>query len=466
MVDVLPIDTPSLGDRSYLAHDGDVGVVIDPQRDVDRVSDLAAGLGIRVTHVAETHIHNDYVTGGLALAQTAGAHYLVNGADPVRFTRTPVHDGDRVPISEALALRVMATPGHTFTHVAYVLETEGRVAGVFTGGSLLYGSTGRPDLLGPENTPALARAQYRSAHRLATELPDSAPVFPTHGFGSFCAATQTDGLSSTIGREKQVNPALTREERSYVEALLAGWMPGPPTTRTWPRPTRPGHRPHLSPPHRGDPAELRRRIEGWRMGGRPARPGGVRGGFPARLGRLPARRQLRHLPRLGAALGHPGDPARRDPGPGQHGPAGTGPDRHRPPGRRGHRPAVDWAAGQPLDTLRLAKFGDLAAAHQASPPDGGPVVLDVRRQLEWAEEHIAGAAHIPLHELPGRAFAEVPAGEVWVHCQSGYRALAAASLLAAQGRQVISVDDDFGNAQPRPGLPVACGPEPAKGAHR
>src|ERR1700751_4209934 len=89
MVDVLPIETPSLGDRSYLAHDGDVGVVIDPQRDVDRVSDLAAELGIQVTHVAETHIHNDYVTGGLALAQAAGASYLVNGADPVQFSRTP-----------------------------------------------------------------------------------------------------------------------------------------------------------------------------------------------------------------------------------------------------------------------------------------------------------------------------------------------------------------------------------------
>jgi hydroxyacylglutathione hydrolase len=118
------------------------------------------------------------------------------------------------------------------------------------------------------------------------------------------------------------------------------------------------------------------------------------------------------------------------------------------------RPA-DWAAGQPLDTVRLAKFGDLAAARQASPADGGPVVLDVRRPLEWAEEHIAGAMHIPLHELPGR-FAEIPAGEVWVHCHSGYRALAAASLLAAHGRQVISVDDDFGNAGTA-GLPLVTG---------
>ena len=117
MVDVLPIDTPSLGDRSYLAHDGDVGVVIDPQRDMDRVTDLAAGLGMRVTHVAETHIHNDYVTGGLALAPAAGARYLVNGADPVAFDP---HAGTRRrqgPIGEALALRVMATPGHTFTHL-------------------------------------------------------------------------------------------------------------------------------------------------------------------------------------------------------------------------------------------------------------------------------------------------------------------------------------------------------------
>ena len=93
MIEVLAIDTPTLGDRSYLAHDGDSAVVIDPQRDIDRVSGLAARLGVRITHVAETHVHNDYVTGGLALAQAAGASYLVNAADPVRFRRTPVRDG-------------------------------------------------------------------------------------------------------------------------------------------------------------------------------------------------------------------------------------------------------------------------------------------------------------------------------------------------------------------------------------
>jgi rhodanese-related sulfurtransferase len=76
---------------------------------------------------------------------------------------------------------------------------------------------------------------------------------------------------------------------------------------------------------------------------------------------------------------------------------------------------------------------------------GRPVVLDVRRRLEWAESHVAGARHIPLFELSSRA-GELPPGEVWVHCHGGYRAIVAASLLAARGRQVVSVDDDLANA--------------------
>jgi len=222
MVEVILIETPSLGDRSYLVHDGAVALVIDPQRDIDRVTALAAEHGVRVTHIAETHVHNDYLTGGLALARATGAEYLVNGADPVRFTRTPLHDGDSVEISDAMRVRALATPGHTFTHLSYVLESGGAVAGVFTGGSLLYGATGRPDLLGPDNTGALARAQYASVQHLARELPDAAPVFPTHGFGSFCAAGPPAATATRIGDEKLANPVLTLDEDSYVAELLAG----------------------------------------------------------------------------------------------------------------------------------------------------------------------------------------------------------------------------------------------------
>jgi glyoxylase-like metal-dependent hydrolase (beta-lactamase superfamily II) len=184
--------------------------------------------------VAETHVHNDYVTGGLALARAAGAAYLVNADDPVSFDRTPVSDGDLVEIG-GMRLRALATPGHTYTHLAYVVEAGdgaagGEIAGVFTGGSLLYGSTGRTDLLGPDATAALTRAQWASARRLARELPDAARIFPTHGFGSFCSATQSEAASSTVGHEKLVNPALTLDEVAYLESLLAGldaW-PGEP----------------------------------------------------------------------------------------------------------------------------------------------------------------------------------------------------------------------------------------------
>ena len=91
-ITVVALDTPTLGDRSYLAHDGDVGFVVDPQRDIDRVNDLLEQHQVRLTHVFETHLHNDYVTGGLALAQAHGATYLVNEDDQVSFDRTPVSD--------------------------------------------------------------------------------------------------------------------------------------------------------------------------------------------------------------------------------------------------------------------------------------------------------------------------------------------------------------------------------------
>src|SRR6476661_4996344 len=152
---VLAIDTPTLGDRSHLVHDGEVAFVVDPQRDIDRVLALLEEHRVRLTHVFETHIHNDYVTGGLALALATGAAYLVNADDEVSFERTPVADGETVEVGSRMRVTALATPGHTFTHLSYALtdrlaDTEASLDGavaVFSGGSLLYGATGRPDLL-------------------------------------------------------------------------------------------------------------------------------------------------------------------------------------------------------------------------------------------------------------------------------------------------------------------------------
>jgi hydroxyacylglutathione hydrolase len=464
MVEVLPIETPSLGDRSYLVHDGAVALVIDPQRDIDRVLALAGERGVHVTHVAETHVHNDYVTGGLALARTTGAAYLVNATDPVRFPRTPVSDGDTVAVSGAFGVRVMATPGHTFTHLSYVLETGGAVTGVFTGGSLLYGATGRPDLLGPENTSALAQAQYASAQRLARELPDATEVFPTHGFGSFCAAGQSQvARASTIGHERLANPALALRRETYLDTLLAcldAW----PTyyAHMGPANLAGPDGPDLSPPRRADAQEIARRIDAgeWVIDLRDRiafAAGFVPGSVSFTLNDSFASYVGWAVP-WGAPLTLLGESPEQV-AQAQRELARIGFDR--PAAAAAGRP-VDWAGGRPLSTIRLAKFGDLA--DRLARGSDGLVVLDVRRRLEFAEGHIAGAVHLPFTDLLDR-LDDVPPGEVWVHCQSGYRATVAASLLAAHGRRVVSVNDHLSNA-PAAGLPLeAAAPPAAPGDH-
>jgi hydroxyacylglutathione hydrolase len=204
---VAVIETSELGDRSYIAHDGETAVVVDPQRDLDRVEALVDELGVRVALVAETHIHNDYVTGGFELARRTGAVYLVAAADEIEFARDAVSDGDERRVG-SLTMRVVATPGHTNTHLSYIVDDGQSPPAVFTGGSLLFGSVGRTDLVDPGRTEELTRAQFHSARRLADLLADDAAVYPTHGFGSFCSSAATGGVASTIGAERARNDAL------------------------------------------------------------------------------------------------------------------------------------------------------------------------------------------------------------------------------------------------------------------
>ena len=455
-ITVIPIETPTLGDRSYLVHDGEVAFVVDPQRDIDRVLAPLGEQGLRLTHVLESHLHNDYLTGGLALARRTGAAYLVNAEDEVAFERTPVRDGETIAIGPRMRVTAVATPGHTFTHLSYVLDdarTGERVA-VFSGGSLLYGATGRPDLLGPEHTGALVRAQHASARKLAAMLPDAAEVFPTHGFGSFCSATQSQAAESTIGREKAANPALTQDEETYVRELLAGLNDYP----AYYAHMAPGNaagpsEPDLSPPGQADPDEIRRRIEAgeWVVDLRDRTvfaaghvPGslnfGLDGSFATYLG---------WLIEWGAPLTLLGETA-EDVAAAQRELVRIGIDR---PAAAATGQPSDWTAGD-LSAFSRATFADLAQVRHHRDV----IVLDVRRTDEFGSGRIPGAVNIPLHELPGR-LAEVPAGEVWVHCAGGYRASIAASFLSAAGRELVAIDDAFGNAR-EAGLPVT-GPDAA-----
>ena len=264
---VVPIETPSLGDRTYVVHDGEVALVVDPQRDIDRVLDLLDDHGV----APDPRLRDPYPQRlrhrGTRPRAGTGAAYLVNGEDDVSFERTPLADGQVVEVGDRMRVTAIATPGHTFTHLSYRLGDGDEQVAVFSGGSLLYGATGRPDLLGEEHTDELVRHQHASAHRLADLLPDEAEVYPTHGFGSFCSATQSEATSSTIGRERRANPVLTQDEQTYSTSFWPGSVRGRPTTPTWLRPTPAGPRnptcrcrPSPTPPSCGAAS---RRVSGW-----------------------------------------------------------------------------------------------------------------------------------------------------------------------------------------------------------
>ncbi|GIJ26749.1 MBL fold metallo-hydrolase [Micromonospora qiuiae] len=454
-VEISVITTSSLGDRSYLASDGQVAIVVDPQRDIDRVLYLAGAKGVRVTHVVETHIHNDYVSGGLELARVTGAHYLVAAADEVGFEREPIADGDVVPVSDSLRLRAIATPGHTFHHLSYALDevVDGgwQPVGVFTGGSLLFGTTGRTDLLGQEHSHELAHHQHASAKRLADLLPDGAQVWPTHGFGSFCSATQADAPDSTIGREKQVNPVLRLAADQFVTETLAGLDAYPAYYAHMGVANSAGPAPvDLTPVARADAEDLRGRIAAgeWVVDLRHRKAyaashlaGTVSLGLDG-----PMSTWLGWLIDWGVPITLLAETPEQV-ADAQRELVRIGIDR---PAARATGQAEQWAAdpGQ-LRQLRRVDFRALAAAHAGNPPADLPapdVVLDVRMTNEWKSGHIEGGVHIPLPDLPAR-LADVPAGIVWVHCGSGYRATAAASLLANAGREVVVIDDKFDQAE-------------------
>ncbi|GAC1306728.1 MAG: MBL fold metallo-hydrolase [Acidimicrobiales bacterium] len=443
-VHVVPIETPGLGDRSYLVHDGEVGAVIDPQRDIDRVLDIAAAANVQITHVAETHIHNDYVTGGLELARKVGAVYLVARDDEVDYGRHPVADGDMVEVG-SFSMRVLATPGHTTHHLSYAAIANGVPVAVFTGGSLLYGTVGRTDLVSEALTDELTHAQYRSAQRIVAELPAEVPVWPTHGFGSFCSSAKSSGAStSTVGDEARTNLALTVEdEDTFVARLLGGLTAYPryyaqmaPINRAGPSPV------DLSPAAPVDPTELRRRIHAgeWVIDLRQRRAfarSHLPGTVSVELGD-PFATYLGWVLPWGSPITLIADSAGQITE-AQRALVRIGIDR---PSGAASGPLETLADGDATASYPVADFADLAAALTQGRP---LTVLDVRRPDERAAGGIRDSIHIPLHELAER-IDSLPEGPLWLHCASGFRASIGASILDRAGREVVLIDDDWEHA--------------------
>jgi hydroxyacylglutathione hydrolase len=429
-VDIVPLVDEGLGNSAYLLDLGDGrALVVDVSLDLREASQIARHRGLTVAFAADTHLHADFLSGARQLSATEGTRVLASAAGHREFAHSGLRDGDEIDLG-GLRLRALGTPGHTHEHLSFLLLDGKRPVGVFTGGSLLVGAAARTDLVSPDQTEALARAQYASLQRLAV-LPDEVAVWPTHGAGSFCSAPPGAERTSTIGREKATNPLLQAEnEDSFVAALLGSLGSFPPYF------LRLGEINRLGPAMLDQPPVLA-----------PLDIGSVR----ALLAEGAQVVDVRPVPDFAAA----------------HVPGSLS-----IPLRPVFASWLGWLAphDRPLIILRqpdqdpaeiawqAAKIGytnlagELAGGLDAWIAEEHPTtstqlvrpdqvddrVLDIRQTPEFAAGHLPGARHIELGDLTHRAH-EVPREPMVVMCGHGERAMGAASLLERAGHRDLAV---------------------------
>jgi hydroxyacylglutathione hydrolase len=435
-------------------------LVVDPLRDPRPYLELARAEGLRITHVTETHIHADYLSGSRELCAATGAQLYLSaegGAEwQYAFAKadgaTLVRDGDRIVVGN-LHFDVLHTPGHTPEHIAFVVTDTPRAAGpmgILTGDFVFVGDVGRPDLLEraahvANTMEASARALFASLARFRA-LPDHLQVWPGHGAGSACGKALGAVPSSTVGYEKVANWGVAEtNEEAFVAAVLDGQPEPPRYFAEMKRLNRDG------PPLLGERTALplleatavlqtlqHAQQLAWIIDLRPAADYAT--GFVPGTINVPVSKSFStwvgSLVPIGATvvlLTADGDAGREV--------AERARDQLRQigfDGIQGWLPAASLAAAWHSSGMHSGTYGSelgtiaqVNAAALASQQASTPVpVIDVRGATEWAAGHLAGARHIPLGSLPEQT-AELTTHEaVVMQCQSGARSAIASSVLA------------------------------------
>jgi hydroxyacylglutathione hydrolase len=431
MTEVLSFVDEGLGHSSYLVDlGGGRALVVDPPRGVERHVAAARARGLEIVLTADTHSHADYVSGSPELA-ARGATFLASSGAHLEVAHRGLAGGDEMELRPGLVMQAIATPGHTPDHLAYLLRENGQPTALFSGGSLMVGTVGRTDLLGPDLRDGLARQLYRALRDEILTLPDDVLVYPTHGAGSFCSEPGSTERTTTIGRERATNPMLAApDEDSFVEQLVAGFGSFPTYFSRLPEVNRRGPRllatlPTLERLTVTNARELlaggavlvdARRIDrfaGGHISG--ALSIELRPVFASWLGWLvqPERplvfvldddQDRSELVRRCLSVGYDHLAGELDGG------------------------MAAWRAAQ-LPEEQIALVGPDALA---------PTILDVRQRNEYVYGHVPGAVLVELGSLRDSVDG-LPAGPITVMCGHGERAMSAASILTARGRADVSV---------------------------
>lgn len=229
------IPTEGIAELSYLVGDDSDGVaaVFDPTPDVDKYVELAREKKVSITHIFETHIHADLVSGARELCarlQSAKVFASHEGGARYGFDHEELKEGDKFTFGKTIIM-VKHTPGHTPEHVSYTLAEKDHPEtpwGVLTGDSLFVNSAGRPDLLGSSETEELTKKLFETLRGFYLALPDSVMIYPAHGHGSPCGADIGNRLESTVGYERKFNPYLQITDfEKFKEHALSSAPPVP-----------------------------------------------------------------------------------------------------------------------------------------------------------------------------------------------------------------------------------------------
>jgi glyoxylase-like metal-dependent hydrolase (beta-lactamase superfamily II)/rhodanese-related sulfurtransferase len=437
-MDVISVRTPSLGDATYIVDHAGSAIVVDPQRDIGRFLDVVSDRGLTITHVLETHLHNDYISGGRDLSKQTGADLILPAASGAAFPFIPAFHQEDLDGRAGLVIRPLHTPGHTPEHTSYLILLDGEPAAVFTGGSLLVGAAGRSDLLGLQYAEMLSTLQYGSLQRLA-KLPDATGVFPTHGEGSFCTASGAGRTTSTIGQEKAENPLFAfADAETFVKNQLSVLVPYPtyyahmgPTNKQNPTALRVPDVPDLGP----DDVANHLTAGGVVLDGRDREAfaaGHVPGSIGIELGDS-------YAPWAGWLIDY-------------NAPLMLVLDRDQDAvmaatelGRIGFvevagvmRGVDEWReSGRELASFGTVTIGELTAALES---DADLQVIDVRDPKEWEAGHLEGSVHRYVPDLRnGLPEGIDPSRPVWLVCRTGNRSTIAAGLVEDLGVAPIVV---------------------------
>ncbi len=221
-----------LAHASYLIGSQGEAVVVDPQRDVDQYIEDAAAHGFKITHVLETHLHADFVSGHRELADRTGAAIIFGEQAHAAFPHQAVKDGDELQVG-SIRLRILETPGHTPESICVLVDDPAErdiPMKLLTGDTLFIGDVGRPDLAGSQGFTAeqMAGMLYDSLHNKIMPLADSVEVYPAHGAGSMCGRNISKDTSSTIAAQRQFNYALQPMAKADFVSMMTNELPEPP----------------------------------------------------------------------------------------------------------------------------------------------------------------------------------------------------------------------------------------------